>query len=136
MKILQERQTHAHMELVDDPTRPTGKSPKITMPKDVVEIRSKEELQAQLKHYNKPFVSHVVGDSKAARLNYIERLRPALRYYCAKFGVAVPKWLANDDFYLKMTDSQKLHLFGTTELKVKEFKKLKFKRRVVQDGKA
>lgn len=116
---------HAHMELVDDPKAKSGKRLRLTRPQDVLEVGSKEELDAQLKHYNQSFVSHVVPNSKFARRNYVERLRPALRYYCAKYATKVPEWLANDKQFLDMKDSTKQRLFGTKDLKVREFKALR-----------
>ena len=79
------------MEMVDDASHPDGKQLKITTPSQVVSIHTKDELEAQLQHYDRPFVSHVVPDNQQARRNYVEAIRPALRYYCAKFGVKVPK---------------------------------------------
>jgi len=99
---------------------------RITRPSDVTDIGDKEELEAALAHYSKPLLQHLVPDSQHARKHYIERIRPALRYYCKKFGKKVPKWLETDDYYLKrMSDEEKNQQFGTTELHVHEFSKFR-----------
>lgn len=103
----------------------TGKSLRISKPYTVLPVDDKEELLAQLQHYSRPFIRHVVPNSTFARLNYVECLRPALRYYCAKYGVEVPKWLKSEDYYRGLPDDEKLSLFGTTEIASGEFRALK-----------
>lgn len=120
-----EREDHARFELVHDPRAKSGKTIKVTTPSKVVRIDTKEELIAQLKHYSVPVLQQVVPNSKFARRNYVEYLRPALRYYCKRFGVEVPGWLKDESYYKGMPDSEKLELFGTTKLNVREFTKIR-----------
>lgn len=112
-----ERDNHVMFELRSDPKSSTGKSVGIKRPTDVLPIHDKEELQLQLDHYKSPFLKHVVPDSTFARKNYILYVRPALRYYCAKFGVTVPDWLKTDAYYENLPDTEKQDLFGTTKLR-------------------
>ena len=123
-----ERENHIHMELVPNVQRKSGHQIKISTPSSVLPIHTKEELEAQLKHYSHPFIKHLVPDSKFARKNYVERVRPALRYYCAKFQVPVPKWLKDESEFFNMPHEEKMDFFGTADLKSKEFKKISGKR--------
>lgn len=104
-------------ELRGSANSPTGRSLNIVTPQKVLRIHTKEELRLQLDHYARPFLKHQVPDTTFARKNYILYLRPALRYYCARFGVKVPKWLENDDYYKGLPDDEKQDLFGTTKLR-------------------
>jgi hypothetical protein len=50
-------------------------------------------------------------------------VRPALRYWCAKYGVDVPSWLQTDDYFTKqLGPEEKMEMFGTTKLIIKEFR--------------
>ena len=92
----------------------------------MVRIHDKEELEHQLDHYANPDLMSLVPDSEFARKNFVEKVRPALRYYCKKFGVTVPKWLTNDKFYTDhMSAQERQQYFGTVKLSIREFKKLK-----------
>lgn len=117
-----ESDDHFIFEVVNAKKSKTGKALKVSSPSDAVRIHSKEELRAQLEHYSKPFIKHVVQPNTAfARKHYVEKIRPALRFYCKKFGVKVPEWLVNDDYFKNLDDSEKQELFGTTELSHREF---------------
>jgi len=95
-------------------------------PEKVLPIHDKKELEAQLKHYAKFLLSLTTGSNVAARRKYVELIRPALRYYCKKFNVQAPKWLANDDYYTKTMDTAtKQQMFGMRPLRIGEFQKLK-----------
>jgi hypothetical protein len=101
-----------------------GMVPKMTSPQKVLTIPDKEHLEAQLNHYKNPFLINLVPDDAFARRHYVEKIRPALRYYCRKFNVDVPPWLRNDKYYTEMEAEEKMHLFNTTHLRIYEFKKL------------
>jgi hypothetical protein len=98
---------------------------KLITPSMVVHIADKDELKHQLRHYHRPFIRDVVPDTTTARKNYVEHVRPALRYWCAKFGIEVPHWLKGEDDFVKLSDTKKMELFGTTELHILEFRKWK-----------
>ena len=117
-----ERDDHMMLEVVHNPHSKTGRSLKVTTPAQVLKIHSKEELMAQLDQYSKPFIRHVVVDSKFARKHYLEKVRPALRYYCKKFDVEVPAWLKDDSYYHNLPNEEKEQLFGTAKPARREFR--------------
>lgn len=117
---------HVRLEVVPAMKTDTGTTIKVTRPQDVLQIHDVEELKAQLAHYAVPAIRLVVRpDTPVARKYYVEYVRSALRYYCTKFGVTIPHWLENDDFYHKLDDDTKQELFGTTKLSKREFRPLK-----------
>lgn len=120
-----ERDDHVIMELVPSKTTKTGKAIRVTTPSQVLAVHSKEELEELLKFYSRPFIRHLTPDSHFARRWHVEKVRPALRYYCKKFGVKVPAWLENDDYYKNLPDEEKMDLFGTTTLSHREFRPLR-----------
>lgn len=117
-----EKNDHFIFDLVENPKSKTGKSPRITAPRDVIRISDRKELQAQLAHYNRPFIKLLLPESKFARKFYVEKVRPALRYYCQKYNEPVPEWLKDDHYFENLSDKEKLDMFGTVELKIREFK--------------
>jgi len=119
-----ERDDHYVFDLVDNAKSKTGKSPKVTAPSDVLKIPDRNELKMQLAHYAGPFIKHQLPDSKFARKHYVEYVRPALRYYCQKFQMKVPDWLKDEHYFENLPDKEKMDLFGTLEIKVKEFRPL------------
>lgn len=121
---MREHNDHVISELVNAPHSDTGKAVRITRPTDVLTILDKRELHAQLDHYATPFIKLTSPDSTAARKWYVEKVRPALRYYCIKFGVKIPEWLKNEDYFKRMSDKEKQDYFGTTKLSFREFKRM------------
>jgi hypothetical protein len=118
-----EREDHVIAELVPDPKSRHGLSPKLTLPTDVLHIESREELEAHLRHFSRPFLKHLHA-TPFARRNHVEKIRPALRYYCKKFGVELPDWLKDDSYYTDLPDHEKRDLFGTHQLNIREFKRI------------
>lgn len=94
-------------------------------PAKVLKVENVQELEAQLTHYAKLLFQHTTPDKQIARRKYVEEIRPALRYYCKKFGRSVPNWLAEDSFYTEMSDAEKAKHFGPKPLRIGEFKKAK-----------
>jgi hypothetical protein len=95
-------------------------------PERVLPVHTKEELEAQLKHYAKVLLSLHTTNKTDARRKYVELIRPALRYYCKKFNVVVPAWLATDDYYTKhMSVAERQKMFGMKPLRIGEFQKMK-----------
>jgi len=95
-------------------------------PEKVLPVHSKDELEAQLKHYAKFLLALHTADNTAARRKYVELIRPALRYYCKKFNTKMPDWLASDDYYTKtMSVQERQQMFGNRPLRIGEFQKLK-----------
>lgn len=102
---------------------------------DTLELHSAAELKAQLDHYSRGvggpvFLQRVLPDSgnvvqnQRIAANYVEYIRPALRFYCNKFGVAIPSWLKTDAVYTTMSKSDLQRLFGKTRLDTREFRAL------------
>jgi hypothetical protein len=120
--VAHELDNHYIFEAVDAKQSKSGKALKISTPSSILRIFSKDELKAQLEHYSHPMIKHtVLPRTPFARKHYVEKIRPALRFYCKKYGLAVPSWLSNDDYYKNLSDSEKHDLFGTTKLSFREF---------------
>ena len=107
-------------------TRKDGsKGIKLWTPEKVLPIHDAEELKLQLKHYSSLLIKHHTPDSPGARRKYVEKIRPALRFYCQKFGVKVPQWLADDSMYTeRMSVQDRTQMFGTKRLNIREFKQV------------
>jgi hypothetical protein len=118
---MSELRDHSIMEVIQTAS---GKRVKMTGPEQILAVDSKEELMSLLQHYSRPMIRHVVSDSDFARRQLVEKIRPALRYYCARFKVPVPKWLVNEDYYHGLPDDEKQQMFGTTHLTKREFTKV------------
>lgn len=121
-----EKDDHFIFDVVDAPHSRLGKQARAISPSKVINITSIEELKSQLEHYSsRPFLKHLLPDSTFARKNYVTLIRPALRYYCQKYQVKIPEWLKDDSQYTNMPDDKKKDMFGTTDLKIKEFQPIK-----------
>lgn len=107
--------------------RPDGKKGvEVLTPSSVLPVHNVEELESQLHHYSKVFMTITTVDSVPARRHYVEQIRPALRYYCKKFGVHAPSWLKTDDYYLNHLSVAERHkMFGLKPLRIGEFQKVK-----------
>lgn len=84
-------------------------------PETVLPIPNARELRAQLDHYSRPFLDHnLPGDppSPFVRRWYVEKTRPALRWYCARFGIEVPDWLHGNGLWDRIDDEERATLFG------------------------
>lgn len=117
---------HAIFEAVESPNSPHGHVPRVTTPAMVLHVPDKNELQELLKMYGHPFIKHVTPDDPFARRWHVEKVRPALRFYCQKFGVTVPDYLKNDDHWKNLPDEEKQELFGTTKLRIREFRPINY----------
>lgn len=93
-------------------------------PESILKIRTKEQLLATLDHFSKPFIKHTVPDSPLARRRYVEQVRPALRWFCKKFGVNIPSWLQGNAHYDQLSPEEHEQSFGKEPLNVREFEEL------------
>lgn len=97
-------------------------------PERVVEIHTHEELESQLQHYSQ-MLSQSLPEDKDVLRHHVELVRPALRFYCKKFQVEPPKWLADDKYFTEhLTDSDRARMFGDKPLRIGEFRNLREKR--------
>lgn len=101
------------------------KSVQADTPEKILPIHSKNELDAQLKHYAKFLMSLTTGSNTAARRKYVEMIRPALRFYCKKYNVVAPDWLRDDSYFTEMPASERQKHFGMKPLRIGEFQKMK-----------
>lgn len=63
----------------------------------------------------------VTPDSQRARRLHVERVRPALRWFCRAFQVRVPSWLASDNCFLELPRAEHDAMFGPAPLSIREF---------------
>jgi hypothetical protein len=84
-------------------------------------VTSKAKLMAALEHYANPFIKLRTPDSVFARRHYVERVRPALRWFCKIYHVNVPSWLEGNAHYDEIPPEEHKDLFGDKPLKVREF---------------
>lgn len=91
------------------------------VPDKIVKCRSKDELKRLLDWYSYPFIAHRVPDNVAARRRYVEEVRPALRWFCKKYGEKVPTWLEGNGHYDELPPEEREKLFGAEPFKVREF---------------
>lgn len=118
---------HAIFEVHDDGGK---KSIGVITPKKAIRIDSKDELQAQLEHYAKAggpvFLRNMLPDDAKARYRHVRYVRPALRYYCRKFSIKIPKWLDDDSHFSTLSKGEMVNLFGKPiKFPVREFARLK-----------
>ncbi len=71
-------------------------SREVWSPAHVISITSRKELNHQLDYYGVPILRF---DEPVGRKFFIENIRPALRYYCIKFGVEIPEWLEEETHF-------------------------------------
>lgn len=84
-------------------------------------IRSRVALIHCLEFYSCPFIGLRVADSTAARRHHVQKVRPALRWFCKQLRVTVPRWLRSDGRYLSCSRKEHLALFGPAPLAIREF---------------
>lgn len=98
---------------------------KVHTPQSVLPgVKDKESLQATLDWYAYPFIKHRVPDDPYARRRYVELTRPALRFFCSKFGVDVPEWLEGNGHYDQLSPEEHNEMFGPKPLDVQEFEEV------------
>lgn len=93
-------------------------------PPQVLVVKDEGDLAKKLEHYSDPFNGHVLPNTRDDRRWYVEKIRPTLRFYCKKFEVDAPEWLSNDGEWVDRSDEELEALFGTSELKLREFQRL------------
>lgn len=109
------------LEVVDEDGSPTICA---FTPPQVLVIKDDADLRAKLEQYVDPFTSKTLPNTKDAHRWYVEKIRPALRYYCSKLGVDAPEWLSNDGQWVDLPDDELEDVFGTKTLKLREFQRI------------
>lgn len=90
-------------------------------PDEVVRPADAEELKELLQQYTQPRIDSMVKGDPAHRLHYIQRIRPALRYFCKKFGMPIPRALEGNGAWGGLPRESCLKTFGVPYLRVLEF---------------
>jgi hypothetical protein len=105
----------------------TGRElPTFVYPHEVVNVRSKKDLEAALEHFSHPFPG--LGGSSHPKnphaMRYmVEWVFPALRWFCKVYSVAVPKWLEGKGWAEGMDVADHKRIFGNDKpLRVKDWK--------------
>jgi hypothetical protein len=93
----------------------------VITPSSVLMIHSAEELNERLEAFSDPIKNKVVKNTPKERRWYVEKVLPALRFYCDRMGVEQPSWLATNGHWERMEDEEKQQLFGPEPLKMREF---------------
>lgn len=114
---------YAIFDVVSDPKAPLGASIKVTQPQHVLKVRDEGELAQKLESF-KDFHSSDPNEM----LDHVEKTRPALRYYCQAYETGVPDWLTNDAHLLDLSPTDKKKLYGTDDVRVREFRPIVKKR--------
>lgn len=112
------RDDYFMLDIVDDGGDP---SLHVTTPSSVLVVGDANQLQERLTAFSDPIKNKVVQNTAKARRWYVEKVLPALRYYCDRFGVEQPSWLSTNGHWERMTDEEKQRLFGPEPLKLREF---------------
>jgi len=103
-------------------TRAGAKAIRMVYPERVLNVQSKNQLEGLLDHYNTPIWQSRVARTPGARRNYVEKIRPALRYFCKLYNVKIPDWLADDKQFAEMGAGAVKELFGVDKLRIFEFR--------------
>lgn len=84
-------------------------------------VRSKNALMHELEFHSNPHIKMHTPDDPKARRFHVEKQRPALRWFCKKYGVSIPSWLEGNMHYDELPPEKSAELFGEGPLKVQEF---------------
>lgn len=84
-------------------------------------VASKEDLVHSLNYHSNPHIKMHTPDSPEARRYHVEKTRPALRWFCKKFGVNAPAWLEGNMHYDEIEPELFKELFGEGPFNVREF---------------
>jgi hypothetical protein len=112
------RDSYFMLDLVDDDG---GPGIHVVTPASVLQVGDVDDLQEKLDAYSDPIKNGVVKNNTKARRWYVEKVLPALRYFCDRYEVSQPDWLATNGHWERMTDEDKTRLFGSEPLKLREF---------------
>lgn len=84
-------------------------------------VTSKKALEGSLEYHSNPHIKmHTLDDPKARR-QHVEQVRPALRWFCKKYGMNIPTWLEGNMHYDELPPEQFAEMFGEGPLNTREF---------------
>lgn len=84
-------------------------------------VHDKKTLETALHYYGGQMGHTHVPDSKNAQRYHIQKVRPALRWFCKRYGVPVPEWLKGNGVYDNMTDAERKKHYGREEMNTTDF---------------
>lgn len=90
-------------------------------PYAVIVVTSPDDLAAKLRDFSDPVGNGVVKNSRRGRRWYVEKILPALRYFCRKYQVDQPDWLADVGRWKDLSGADSERLFGPGDLRLREF---------------
>ena len=98
-----------------------GPSLHVLTPASVLVVLDEDDLESKLAAFSDPIANGVVRNSPRGRRWYVEKILPALRYYCDKYEVDVPDWLASDNHWKSMAGAEQVLLLVLGKLRLREF---------------
>lgn len=111
------REDHFMLDIVEE----EGGGIHVTTPSSVLMIHNADELSERLQAFSDPIKNKVIKNTAKDRRWYVEKILPALRFYCDRFDVEQPDWLSTNGHWDRMSDEEKQQLFGPAPLKMREF---------------
>ena len=107
------------LEIDDDGD--SGPSFHALTPASVLVVLGRGDLESKLRAFSDPIHNKVVRNTKKDRRWFVEKILPALRFYCGKYDVEVPDWLVGNNHWEGMSREEQLALFGPGDLRFREF---------------
>lgn len=98
-----------------------GPSIRALTPASVLVVLGRADLEDKLEAFADPVRNKVVRNSPQGRRWYVEKVLPTLRFYCGKYEVDVPPWLTDNEYWEGMPNEEKERLFGSGDLRFREF---------------
>jgi len=91
-------------------------------PASVLVVLGREDLEQKLAAFADPVRNKVVRNAPKDRRWYVEKILPALRFYCDKYDVEQPSWLVGNNHWEGMPRDEQERLFGPGDLRFREFR--------------
>lgn len=93
----------------------------VLTPASVLVVLGRADLEHKLHAFSDPIRSGAVRNTVRGRRWYVEKILPALRYYCGKYEVDQPEWLVGNNHWIGMSERERERLFGPGELRFRDF---------------
>ncbi len=98
-----------------------GPSFHVLTPASVLVVLGPDDLERKLAEFSDPVRNGVVRNTPRGRRWYVEKILPALRFYCGKYEVDQPPWLVGNNHWEGMSAAEQERLFGPGDLRLREF---------------